>query len=105
MEAGTMSNLRSETNRFKVRDQQGSEHEVIEFTPVVKARLYTGGAGEPRSTQLSLLEYELNDGTRVLKVSTTEFQTVEGDTLAASSCCDTYPYPAVDGAGELWKDK
>lgn len=71
--------MRKETNRYRVMDKQGNELEVIEFTPSVGLTLHTNStAAGAKCSQLSMREYELSDGTRVIKVSENEFQTPDG---------------------------
>ncbi len=74
-----MTQSRKETNRYRVLDKQGNELEVIELTPSFGLTLHTNSsAAGARCSQLSMRDYELSDGTRVIKVSENEFQTPDG---------------------------
>lgn len=73
-----MTQLRRETNRYRVRDEQGNELEVIEFTPTVGLTLHTNSpSAGAKTSPLSMPEWELSDGTRVIRVGN-EFQTLDG---------------------------
>jgi hypothetical protein len=59
-------------------DQQGNEREVVEFVSTVKPMLYEKNSnGECSSIRLNPIEYELDDGTRLIKNSEKEFQTLD----------------------------